>query len=187
MNPRPSRLRIETWKDVSGLSGVTAGVDRIFFASSATQSFESDAARAAFRERWLGRYLETFPAWAYVALDADGEVAGYLVGSVDDPAKSGFFDDIAYFKAFSSLTARFPAQLHVNMAPSWRSKRQGAALVERFCQDAGRAGVSGVHVVTSRGMRNIGFYERLGFREAGGLAWDGRELVFLGRDLKSET
>ncbi len=184
MGTQPSRLRVETWKDASGLSGVSVGVDRVFFASSATQSFETDAARAAFRERWLGRYLETFPAWAYVALDADGEVAGYLVGSIEDPAKSGFFDDITYFGAFSSLTARFPAQLHVNMAPAWRSKGQGALLVERFCRDAAHAGVPGVHVVSSRDMRNIGFYKRMGFRDVGGLKWNGRELVFLGRELK---
>ncbi len=70
------------------------------------------------------------------------------------------------------------------MDPSWRSKGQGALLIERFCRDAALAGVPGVHVVSSRGMRNIGFYERIGFREVGGLAWNGRELVFLGRELK---
>ena len=45
----------------------------------------------------------------------------------------------------------------------------------------------GVHVVTARGMRNIRFYERVGFQERGHVLWNGRELVFLARPLNAES
>ena len=176
-------------------------LDEIFFQSSATKSFASLKAREAFRERWLGRYLHLFPDWAYLAIGgnaaADGNIAaggnlgpgghgdllGYLVGSVCDPAHSPIFSDIGYFQAFAALTAQFPAQLHVNVSASARSQGIGGKLVGAFVEDARLHGCEGAHVVTGRGMRNSGFYERLGFEEAGGIEWRGQPLVFLGRCL----
>jgi GNAT superfamily N-acetyltransferase len=112
-----------------------------------------------------------------------GAVAGYLVGSLDDPARTPLFSDIAYFAAFAALTADYPAQLHVNLAPPWRGQGIGARLVAAFAEDARRAGAKGVHVVTSRGARNVSFYGTSGFREIGALTSGGRDLVFLGRAL----
>jgi len=37
--------------------------------------------------------------------------------------------------------------------------------------------------VTGKGQRNIGFYARCGFTERAGAVWNGREIVFLGREL----
>ena len=44
------------------------GIDAVFFEASNTKSFADDAARAAFRQRWLGRFLEHDAAWAYIRL-----------------------------------------------------------------------------------------------------------------------
>ncbi len=160
-----------------------AALDRVFFSSSATQSFASDGARAEFRERWFGRYLTTDADLAWLAVDAGGVPVGYVIGSLDDPARSKRFGDIAYLPAFAHLTARYPAHLHVNLLDGFRGQGIGADLVEIFCDVARQRGASGVHVVTSRGMRNVGFYLGLGFHEAGAHDMNGRTLLVLARDL----
>jgi GNAT superfamily N-acetyltransferase len=160
-----------------------AALDRIFFTSSATQSFASDEAKALFRERWLGRYLRHFPQHALLALAPDGDVVGYVIGSLADPARDPLFADIPVLQTFSALTARYPAQLHINLDAAWRGRGIGARLVDAFAEHAREAGAPGVHVVTQRGLRNVGFYLRNGFRERGATLVDGRELLFLGRDL----
>lgn len=159
------------------------GLDSIFFQSSNTQSFANDDVRAAFRERWLGRYLAHDPQWAYVARSNNGELAGYLVGSLDDPARTPRFGDIPYFANFASLTAKYPAHLHVNLAQAYRNAGIGSLLVQRFCADAAAAGSPGVHAVTSRGSRNVGFYVRSGFHEAGCAGVGAKEVVFLAKRL----
>lgn len=183
---RAATVRIDRWSEWQG-DGAEAELDRIFFEASATKSFASDEDRARFRHRWLGRYLEHYPAFAYVAVMPEDRVGGYLVGSLDDPAKTPLFSDLGYFQPLAALTACYPAQLHVNLAPEFRSQGIGGALVDRFCADAARAGAAGAHAVTSRGMRNVGFYERQGFTEKGAVAWNGRELVLLGRDLSPQS
>ncbi len=160
-----------------------ADINHIFFSSSARQTFESENARDDFRERWLGRYLRHHPDNTFVALDGARRVAGYVIGSLDDPARDPLFADLPFMKDFAGLTARFPAQLHVNVEAGRRGQGIGARLVEAFARHAAAAGAAGMHVVTARGMRNVGFYEANGFREQGALAIGGRELVFLGCEL----
>ena len=165
-----------------------AEIERIFFESSATKTFASDDARAAFQERWIGRYLAHDADHALLAVVAPGAademIAGYLVGSLDDPARAARFDDLGYFKSVAEMTARYPAQLHVNLAEAWRGQGVGRALVEAFCAHARAAGAPGVHVFTGRGMRNVRFYETAGFAEVGAVAWNGSEIVMLGRGLR---
>jgi GNAT superfamily N-acetyltransferase len=177
------QVDIKRWDAVPDRARLLAEIDAIFFEASATKSFASAEERDAFRKRWLGRYLTHYPAQAYLALAPDGTVAGYLVGSLDDPARTPLFSDIGYFASFAALTAEYPAQLHVNLAPGWRGQGIGSRLVEAFAHDARRAGARGVHVVTARGMRNVGFYMANGFHEAGALQSNGRDLVFLARSL----
>lgn len=179
-------VTIARWQDLaSDHARLLPALDAIFFASSATQTFASDEARALFRERWLGRYLMHFPEWAYVALAPDGTPAGYLVGSLADPAETPLFGDLKHFAAWRDLTRRFPAQLHVNLDERWRGQGIGRALIEAFLRDARRAGAPGVHVVTARGLRNVGFYLSAGFKEAGALPQSGgRELLFLAQSLR---
>jgi GNAT superfamily N-acetyltransferase len=173
-------VTISRYLDVAQSASLSAALDAIFFEASNTQSFADDAARAAFRERWLGRYLDHDARYAYLALAASGRVAGYLVGTVDDPVLTSRFADIAYFSAFPELTKRYPAHLHVNLAPAFRNLGIGGRLIERFVADAKRAGVPGVHVVTSAHSANVRFYNRNGFAEAGRIEAS-EALVFLAR------
>lgn len=160
-----------------------AALDEIFFSSSGTQSFETDTVRAQFRERWLGRYLSHDPQLAFVAVcdaqAADAKPAGYIVGSLDDPARAPRFSDLAYFQDLAHLTERFPAQLHINLAEAFRGQGLGQALVAAFVARVRAEGAPGVHAVTGRGMRNVHFYEACGFQEAGACVWNGRDLVML--------
>ena len=157
-------------------------VDAIFFEASG-RSFEPGPEREAFRQRWLGRYLEH--AGDPVLLAVAGEtVAGYLVGSLEDPAAQDRFLDLDYYRThFAARCRQFPAHLHINLAPAFRSRGIGAALIEAFAAAAAAAGVAGVHVVTGKGMRNVRFYERCGFGVLGAAPWNGREVLFLGKEL----
>jgi GNAT superfamily N-acetyltransferase len=162
-------------------------LDDIFFSSSATQSFDSEAARSQFRERWLGRYLQQWPDDFLVALASEEEAIGYLAGCIGDAARMPEFADISYFRDLADLSARFPSHFHINVAASYRSAGIGACLVETFCDRAAESGAPGVHVVTAKASRNVGFYQRHGFRPLRSLTWNGVEVVMLGRTLPSTS
>ena len=162
---------------------VVAQIDAIFFEASSLPAFASPAARGAFRERWLGRYLSDFPDEVFLACGADGRVIGYLVGCLEDPAREKRFEDLSYFSDLAELTQRFPAHLHVNLKGAFRSRGVGAALIEAFASHAAAAGKCGVHVVTGHGARNVTFYRRCGFEPLASTEWNGKRLVFFGRSL----
>jgi GNAT superfamily N-acetyltransferase len=160
-------------------------VDAIFFASSGRTGFASPEERAAFRERWLGRYLKGGTDVVLVAQDRSGAVAGYLVGALEDPAGQERFADIDYFRgAFRELCRRYPAHLHINLAPQFRSRGIGGRLIAAFAAQAAAAGAPGLHVVTARAARNVRFYARCGLAEAGATCWNGRDVVFLAKPLE---
>lgn len=163
---------------------VSADVDRIFFAASSVQSFEDETQRAAFRWLWLGRYLEREPEHAFVAM-LNGITCGYLVGSLADPAPRPEFASLPYFQNFAVHTARFPAHLHINVDDGCRSRGVGEQLVTRFEAHALQSGVAGLHVVTGAGMRNVRFYDRLGFAEVARAPHKGGHVVMLAKALSS--
>jgi GNAT superfamily N-acetyltransferase len=161
-------------------------VDAIFFASAATQTFASDEARSAFHDLWLGRYLRHFPDWCFAALDADGEVCGYLAGSPvsDRPPLPG----PDYFVAFpAELVAAFPGHIHVNVRADCRGQGLGEALVETFRRQCAARGVPGFHAVTASGSRPARFFAKCGLAPRATVTWRDRSLVFLGGELNPEN
>lgn len=176
-------ISIHRWLDCSNRERRVSGLDEVFFQSSNTQTFADDATRAKFRARWLGRYLTHYPEWFYVAIGADGCVAGYLAGCLDDPAQLALFSDIAHFKTFAHLTREYPAHLHVNLRADCRNAGVGSELVSRFCEDARYAGAPGAHVMTGAQARNVGFYSRNGFHELAVSGEGPAAVVFLARPL----
>ena len=178
-----TEITIHRFAELDATPALIAGLDAVFFDASNTKTFDSEAARAAFRERWLGRYLTHDARFAFVAIAAEERVAGYVVGSVDDPALTPRFADTPYFAVFKDLTAAFPAHLHVNLRPEFRGQGVGGNLIERFAHEARSAGAPGLHVVTSRAARNVAFYARKGFHEAGAAGEGAGEIVFLARNL----
>lgn len=160
-----------------------AQVDVIFFEASG-RTFAPGAERAAFRERWLGRFLQGGTDVVLLAMEGAETVAGYLVGALEDPAQQPRFADISYFAGdFRDLCRRYPAHLHINLAPAFRNRGVGVQLIEAFAARASDAGAPGVHVVTGTQARNVSFYTRCGFFQAGATAWNGSDIVFLGRNL----
>jgi GNAT superfamily N-acetyltransferase len=159
-----------------------AQVEAIFFEASGRR-FEPGPARDAFRQRWLGRYLDA-PGDPVLLAVAGATVAGYLIGSLEDPAEQPRFADLEYYAThFAAHCRRFPAHLHINLAPAYRGHGLGQALIAAFAAQAMAAGVAGVHVVTGKGMRNVRFYERCGFEFVASAPWNGREVVLLGKEL----
>ncbi|KAB2851408.1 MAG: GNAT family N-acetyltransferase [Hyphomicrobiaceae bacterium] len=156
---------------------VLSDIDRIFFEASTIRSFASEAAKSAFRERWLGRYLDRVPENAFIAVRGTSTV-GYIVGAAKGNA---MFDDIPSTTIFADLLPRFPAHLHINVASDARGAGVGSRLMEVFLGHMRRLGVPGVHLVTSEGSRNIGFYQHNGFRIEALRPADDRVLVFMGR------
>jgi GNAT superfamily N-acetyltransferase len=163
---------------------VATQIDAIFFEASGRTIFASPEERAAFRERWLGRYLKGGSDMVLVAQDATGTVAGYLVGALRDPAEQSRFADIGYFRGvFRELCRRYPAHLHINLAPASRNRGIGARLITAFEAYAAGAGAPGLHVVTAKAARNVRFYARCGLAEAGATCWNRRSVVFLAKPL----
>jgi ribosomal protein S18 acetylase RimI-like enzyme len=169
-----SSVAVRRWTDIDLSASLLEQLDTIFFEASNTKTFSSEVARAAFRERWFGRYLSQYPQWAYVAQTADGQVAGYLVGALDEATG---VDD------FAGAALEYPAHLHVNLAPGFRNRGIGRNLIDAFAADAARAGAKGMHVVTSADARNVRFYTRAGFSERARTPLKSGDLVFLGRSL----
>lgn len=160
-----------------------AEIDAIFFASSNTQSFATEQDRHAFRERWLGRYLERYREDFFIAAASEQRIVGYLAGCLEDPARQPLFADIGYFATLADLTRHFPAHLHINVDPEFRNVGIGVQLIEAFCNHAWTAGAPGVHVVTGASARNVRFYQRCDFHELRKMAWNGGVLTCLGRSL----
>lgn len=158
-------------------------IGRIFFLASSRTTFANEADRAEFHERWLGRYLLHDRAHAFVARADDGRIAGYLIGSLDDPAQTDRFDDIGYFADFADLTALYPAHLHINLDAVCRSQGIGGRLIEAFSAHATARGAQGLHIVTGADARNVSFYGRCGFAPLRELSWEGSRILFMGRKL----
>lgn len=179
----PAGLRIEKLADLPAAEHPIEVLDRIFFEASTVKTFASPEAKAEFRERWLGRYLTHDVAHCFIARTDAGETIGYVVGSIEDPAKTPRFADVGYFSLIAPLTSRYPAHLHINLAPAWRSRGIGRIMIEVFKAHAAAHGRKGLHVVTGFGVRNVGFYLRNGFRETARFEWQSRPLVMLSTPL----
>ncbi len=176
-------LEIHRWRDCPSPQALVAGLDSIFFETAGIQTFPDAASRAEFRERWLGRYLVHDADHVWLTLTATGEVVGYLVGCLADPARTERFADIGYWPAIAQMTSRYPAHLHINVSARWRSAGVGTRLIEAFAMDARREAAAGMHVVTALGLRNVDFYARNRFEEVARFPWTGKTLVMLGRTL----
>ena len=158
-------------------------IDAIFYAASATQCFASAAEKTAFHWRWLGRYLTQEPEHSFLAITPQNHVAGYLAGSISDPAKRPEFNELKYFQAFAHLTALYPAHFHVNIATKLRSGGVGTRLISAFAAHAIDSGATGMHIVTGRNARNVAFYRRNGFVELASTTHNDQDVVLFARRL----
>ncbi|MDZ4791880.1 MAG: hypothetical protein SGJ17_11850 [Hyphomicrobiales bacterium] len=160
---------------------IAPALERIFFLSSATKIFRDEGQRMLHYDRWLGRYLRSFPGNCYIRVDTAGEVLAYLAGCPDSAAAASLFADIDYYPRFWRQYADFPAHFHVNAAPEHRDEGHGAALVEAYAAHCRVAAVPGMHAVTSAGSPAAAFFGKCGMRRVTATEWQGRCLELLGR------
>ena len=177
-------VSIRRWTEIADREHLVPAIDEVFFGAALRKTFADQDERDAFRERWLGRYLEHDPQWAYLALDGE-TVAGYLVGSIDDPAKTSRFSDIAV-PEFAKFTAKYPAHLHVNLGPAYRNQGIGGRLIAAFIADLEHDKAPGLHVITGLSARNVAFYQRHGLNELAQAKLGDHEVILLGKQLASQ-
>ena len=179
----PQDCLIHSVAELKDAARARAAVDDIFFFTSRTQSFSGDAARAAFHERWLSRYLEHWPDLCFVAENGAGDITGYLAGCPDNPVLSPDFADHHYYTLFEAECRLYPAHLHINVHPDNRGEGTGQALIERFAAACRLRACGGLHAVTAEGDRNNRFFENCGLTIRARGDWNGMGLVFCGRSL----
>ena len=165
-------------------AGLWRMAEEIFFLSAAPQDFDDTGKKQAFLERWTGYYRDCEPQHIYVAVLPDGHAAGYLTGCIDSRAAERLYRDIPYYSLFEDQFGEYPAHLHVNVAPQWRSRGVGSRLVAAFIDDCDAARLAGVHIVTVAGLPNVRFYNTCGFATAVKRPWGQSELLFLGKSLR---
>jgi GNAT superfamily N-acetyltransferase len=144
-----------------------AQAERIFFETTPTKTFRTTAEKHAFLQRWFGNYVEAHAEAFLIALDGEGNAAGYLAGCPDSfsPASGGIIGDIDYFTpSFCAALGNYPSHFHINVTPGLQGKGIGHALVAKFEEICAKAGSPGIHVVTGGQSRAVKFYKRLGFR-----------------------
>lgn len=176
-------------------ASIVAGLDQIFW-ETAGHPPSNPADREAFRHRWLTSYLSNDADNAFISIvpshladptaSPQPTITGYVIGTLATPFENPRFAGLAYFQAFAPLLATYPAHLHINLTAAARGAGTGRALIEAFCTHARSLCIPGVHVVTGAAARNVAFYYgRVGFTERGRTTVNGRELVLLGRDLRT--
>lgn len=162
-----------------------AEISAIFFEASG-RTFTDAASKNAFHDLWLGQYLRHDRGHIWLAVQPSaggtgGRVIGYLAGSRANPAQDPRFAALPYFAELAEPCRRYPAHLHINLAPAERGRGFGGRLIEAFSATLREACEPGVHVVTGANARNVSFYRRLGFDEVARCTWNGRPLVMLVR------
>jgi len=83
-----------------------------------------------------------------------------------------------------SATTRYPAHLHLDLAPRMRGKGAATALLHRCLAEMKQAGVNAVMLGASRtNRRGIKFWEKSGFAEIVSPDLKSGETIWMGRDL----
>lgn len=142
---------------------------------------------------YVGPYLALEPGLAFVVVDDDDRVGGYVLGARDTAdfeqrtedawwpplrrryplgedrgeADAAVVDLLHHPRlADPAVLAGHPSHLHVDLLPPWQGGGWGRRLLETLFDALAAAGSPGVHLgVARRNERAIGFYRRMGFTE----------------------
>lgn len=138
-------------------------------------------------------YVTHDPSLAFIAEDADGEAAGYLLATANLPEFENWREEHwlpplreqypllpedsdapekwlingqihGGSRRESWITDDFPAELHIDLLPSLQGLGRGRALIEVALNELRSRDVPGVHLgVSTQNEKAIGFYEHVGF------------------------
>jgi ribosomal protein S18 acetylase RimI-like enzyme len=156
-------------------------VDEIFFESSPKKSFSSASEREAFKFKYLDWYAQKCPQYFLVALGEKSEVLGYICGVADTRLHPDLAALHPWFEIFDDCFELFPAHLHINCAESARGRSIGSTLLAVFENYLRSDGVTGVHLVTAPNARNVGFYDKNGYKFTNTEKWQESELLLMGK------
>jgi len=158
-----------------------------FFGSSAGVFFPSEP---LFTDLWIRPYLEGAGCCNFLT-ESEGRVLGYIIGSCSlsgyqqwfaqhiplllAKALGGSYPNLwkslpyllrmARYPSKPAPTARFPAQLHINLLPQSRGSGLGQQLMETYLDCLRARRIPGVQLSTTTENRAaIKLYERNGFR-----------------------
>lgn len=159
------------------------GIENIFFESSVKKKFESPEERAAFKFKYLDWYAKNHSGCFFVALDQDQKVQGYICGVPNTSLHPELNEMHPWFQKISHLFTSFPAHLHINCAEKARGLGLGSTLLNVFENTIHSQGIIGVHLVTSPDSRNVGFYDRNGYKFSQTVEWKTASLLFMGKTL----
>ncbi len=153
-------------------------VEDIFFEASSLKSFSTPERKSAFYKRWCADYQTLYPQEFFIALE-DDKVLGYLSGC-SNSTEAAKIVEVPGFLVFQDLFSRFPAHLHINFHPDARGRGLGSILVSHYKNYLRKNNIVGLHLVTSPGVQNVSFYERLDFSFNETREFGAMKLYFMG-------
>ena len=150
----------------------------IFFESSTKKELKDLSEKEAFKWKYLGFYLKTYPEFVLVAKKNE-RVLGYCLGSpvTDDPELLKIQPHLEKFIQFLHI---YPAHLHINLHADSRGHGIGSLLVKEYLKLLKIQGISGCHIMTGPDSLNRSFYSRLGFDHEVTLAFKGSNILMMG-------
>lgn len=160
-----------------------SGVQRILVDCS-TKTFASEKEKEAFYVKWVKVYEDHFPDLFWLEIENENKVTGYLTVCPDsEKAISLIQPSIRYYDLFADHFARFPAHLHINVAPGNQGKGIGRRLISAAVSELGNRRIHGLHLITSPTAKNVPFYRTLDFRFEIERKYSEIPLLFMGRTL----
>ena len=148
---RPVTIRPATVADLPALGAMAASLVRLHHGIDPARFFLANGVEEGYR-KWLGRELGAGEAIVLVAETAEGAVAGYAYGRIEE-------------RDWNMLLDRHAALHDVFVAEGARRSEVGRALVERFCALVHERGVPRVvlHTAASNAPAQA-LFSKLGFR-----------------------
>jgi ribosomal protein S18 acetylase RimI-like enzyme len=162
---------------------VISAVEKIFFESSVKKTFKSGEEREAFRHKYLDWYAKNYPEYFFVALDQNNNAYGYICG-VPDTTKHPELNTLhPWFSLISDDFSDYQAHLHINCADTARGIGLGSTLLNVFENALRGKGIKGVHLVTAPDARNVGFYDKNGYKFRHDFLWNSNPMLLMGKQL----
>lgn len=162
------------------------GIENVFFESSSKKTFVNADERNAFRFKYLDWYAKHHPELFFLGLDQDQRVHGYICGTPETNSTNDLATLHPWFSIFSHLYLQYPAHLHINCAEKARGSGLGSTLLSVFENTLQAKGIVGVHLVTAPEARNVGFYDKNGYKFSQSATWKETSLLFMGKSLTTK-
>ncbi|MBM3380879.1 MAG: GNAT family N-acetyltransferase [Betaproteobacteria bacterium] len=162
---------------------VLLGVEKIFFESSVKRTFKSPEEREAFLHKYLGWYAKNYPEYFFVAIDQNKSVHGYICGVPDTTKHPELSTLHPWFSEISEDFLEYQAHLHINCADVARGVGLGSTLLNVFENALRGKGIKGVHLVTAPDARNVGFYDKNGYKFRHDFLWNASPMLLMGKQL----